>query len=241
MSKKKLALALSTVSLAFIFNLAAYAGTWRYDGPDAWQWTYINDDESLATPGWKLIDNKWYSFDENHYLNIGTITQDGKRYYLSVEPDTLGQLCTNTAFFTGSYDSDGVWNDNEIPADVFEKWYNYTQNYNGSRWTKTDELAWNAEFAKYNITDDLFVEYNDSTKGNSYEVIYLIPEGVDHAAYYDIGNLLTLKLFMRTDGLSDASFRYAPDYTSIIFTYSIPAEASRLAKKEAYDEYMRQN
>ena len=107
MSKKKLALALSTVSLAFIFNLTAYAGTWRYDGPDAWQWTYINDDESLATPGWKLIDNKWYSFDENHYLNIGTITQDGKRYYLSVEPDTLGQLCTNTAFFTGSYDSDG--------------------------------------------------------------------------------------------------------------------------------------
>ena len=78
-------------------------------------------------------------------------------------------------------------------------------------------------------------EYNDSTKGNSYEVIYLIPEGVDHAAYYDIGNLLMLKLFMRTDGLSDASFRYAPDYTSIIFTYSIPAEASRLAKKEAYD------
>ena len=47
--------------------ISSFAGTWEFEGPEKWQWKYMNDDGNYATSGWQQIDGKWYHLDENGY------------------------------------------------------------------------------------------------------------------------------------------------------------------------------
>lgn len=218
---KKVIAILCAGIIAMTMGITSYAGTWEIDGPEDWQRKYVNDDGSVVQPGWNEIDGKWYHFDESSYLDIGMIRLEGKRYYLSIDSENLGECCTNVEYFTGAYGADGAWVEKEPAADVFIRWFNFHNNYGGDSWSEEEEREWNAQFAKYNITDGLFEKYDSSKSGNKYVTKYNIPEEVNRAEYYNIGYLLCLKLFMCTDGAVQVTYTSDINYKTIQVNYRL--------------------
>lgn len=51
--------------------IPSFAGQWQFDGPEQWQWKYMEDDGNCSVNAWKEIDGKWYHFDESGYLDVG--------------------------------------------------------------------------------------------------------------------------------------------------------------------------
>ena len=85
--KKKLLIALTAATLLASFPLTVYAGEWQQDSTGFW---YLNDDGTKPVDTWKLIDNNWYYFKSNGYMNTGWINVSGQWYYC--EP--TGQMRT---------------------------------------------------------------------------------------------------------------------------------------------------
>lgn len=58
---------------------------------------------------WRLIDGKWYYFDQNGYMQIGWIQDNnGKWYYLNSD----GSMAHDTTIDGYTLGSDGAWNQN---------------------------------------------------------------------------------------------------------------------------------
>ena len=95
-TKRWIALAVSA-ALSIGTAMSAFAGQWHFDGPENWQWKYQNDDGSYASSSWQLINEKWYHFDENGYLDCGIYHEgegeEKKAYYLEwQDPSRIGEL-----------------------------------------------------------------------------------------------------------------------------------------------------
>ncbi|MCI9594605.1 MAG: hypothetical protein HFG51_10780 [Lachnospiraceae bacterium] len=216
MKKQKLLTILCAAALTLSASITSFAGTWAFDGPENWQWKYVNDDGTLAAPGWQFIDGKWYHMDSNSYLDIYWRTIDGKNYYFSEEEETLGQMVQNIGYLTGYYGDDGAWTVNEEPSDTWWRWMS------GENWTEADTISWTAQFASYGISPSLFMPYSSGTTGQTFQLLYAVPADKE-AAIYDIGNTLAMQLYMLSDGM--ASYNWviktdAAENTYIVFDYT---------------------
>lgn len=67
-------------------SFTAYAGQWESDSTGYW---YREDDGSYPSDVWKMIDGKWYHFNEQGYMESDTWIGD---YYVGTD----GALWTNT-------------------------------------------------------------------------------------------------------------------------------------------------
>lgn len=150
--KKKLLIALTAATLLASFPLTVYAGEWQQDSTGFW---YLNDDGTKPVDTWKLIDNNWYYFKSNGYMNTGWINVSGQWYYC--EP--TGQMRTTelpTDVFTFQFNADGTCSNfykNTTPS-TQAGWANYGTSslssfanaiaagnivyYNGSYWATPD-------------------------------------------------------------------------------------------------------
>ena len=133
MKKQKLLTILCAAALTLSASITSFAGTWAFDGPENWQWKYVNDDGTLAAPGWQFIDGKWYHMDESSYLDIGMHEIDGKGYYFSKTAETLGQMAQNVGYLTGYFGDDGAWTVNEELSDTWWRWMSGENEYSKTR------------------------------------------------------------------------------------------------------------
>ena len=135
-AKRFLGMAL-TLLILLCMNHTAFAGTWKFDGPEKWKWWYQNDDGSYPHDGWAQINGKWYHFAESGYLNIGWFEQNGKSYILEDDGIAIGQMRENKKYRTYSIDENGevhrynlkTWNgdsSNPISYEVDEYYYEET-------------------------------------------------------------------------------------------------------------------
>lgn len=49
----------------------SFAGQWQFEGPEQWQWKYVEDDGTYQVNAWKEDEGKRYHLDENGYRDIG--------------------------------------------------------------------------------------------------------------------------------------------------------------------------
>ena len=99
-------------------SIPAYAAWDKQD--DKWAW--IENEQKVI--GWKLIDNKWYNFDENGYMNVGWI-QDNNQWYLL---NNDGAMCTSWKELDGYwyyFNESGVMQSGWINID--NKWYLFNE------------------------------------------------------------------------------------------------------------------
>lgn len=87
------------------------------------QWRYQLEDKSFVSSSWRLINNKWYAFDENGYMRHGWFLDKNNQWYWlsgkdSGEMKTGWQLIDNIWYFFGTsgemktgwiQDFDGIW------------------------------------------------------------------------------------------------------------------------------------
>ena len=71
----------------------------------------------------------------------------------------------------------------------------------GENWTEADTISWTAQFAAYGISPSLFMPFSSGTTGQTFQLLYLVPEDKT-AALYDIGNTLAMQLYMLSDGMA---------------------------------------
>lgn len=228
MKKHKLITAVCTMALTFLVSVTSFAGSWVFDGPGYWQWKYVNDDGTLAAPGWQMIDGKWYHLDENNYLDVGSHTIDGKKYFLSEKSETLGQMCQNVDYLTGRYGEDGAWTDYESINDAYARRF-YTMIGNSTLagqkpWTMEDETRWLGYCAAYNIGPELFVPFSFETLGQQYETRFFIPKE-NLEARYDILNVLLMQLYMASNTSTFESCSWKTEYDEarncyVVLTYT---------------------
>ena len=63
-------------------------------------WRYLYQDEYLTS--WALINDKWYFFNTDGYMQTGWITVDGKEYYLDPESGAMYEnTVTPDGYFVG--------------------------------------------------------------------------------------------------------------------------------------------
>lgn len=102
-SIKKLAILMITLCLSVSSSIISFAGEWKQDNVGQW---YVNDDGSFTKDNWQQINNKWYHFDSDGYLEAhGMLPLDGKNYYLLES----GALETNKDYGFASSDENGVF------------------------------------------------------------------------------------------------------------------------------------
>lgn len=103
MKKFKMALILSFI-ISILGANNVFASQWI---ADRFGWLYENDTGICISNCWKKIDNYWYHFDENGYMQIGWFNDNGKWYYLSNNGIMLSDSITPDGYYV---DSNGVWN-----------------------------------------------------------------------------------------------------------------------------------
>ena len=229
MKKHKLVTAVCATVLALSASFTSFAGAWVFDGPEYWQWKYVNDDGTLAAPGWQMIDGKWYHMDANSYLDVGMRRIDGKAYYLSVKPETAGQMYQNVDYLTGRFGDDGAWTEYESVNDALSRRQLTKNGFLGALagrepWTKEDEAKWTGYFAVYNISPELFVPFSAETLGEHQMTFFIPREKMD--ALYDIGNVLVMQLYMASNGATTYSWTWKTDeaeniYIELTYVYAI--------------------
>jgi len=87
------------VSILTIVPINASA-EWKQDNI-GWWYTEGNS----WSMGWRLMDEKWYYFDDNGYMKTGWVRSGNKWYYLY----SSGAMAKNTSINGYVLDSDGVW------------------------------------------------------------------------------------------------------------------------------------
>ncbi|RGY96933.1 hypothetical protein [Clostridium sp. AM58-1XD] len=67
-------------------------------------WWYQNADGSYPANAWLFVDNNWFHFDGNGYMQTGWITDGGNRFYLNPNSDgTKGRMVTGWWIINGKY------------------------------------------------------------------------------------------------------------------------------------------
>ncbi|MEY8336721.1 hypothetical protein AALB16_01645 [Lachnospiraceae bacterium 62-35] len=67
-------------------------------------WWYRNADGTYPANAWLFVDNNWFHFDGNGYMQTGWITDGGMRYYLNPASDgTKGRMVTGWNVINGKY------------------------------------------------------------------------------------------------------------------------------------------
>ena len=138
-------------------KMAAGGWYWEDDGEDYKYWYYANKDGTLVK-GWKLIDGKWYYFNNGEY-SFPIMARDGCRYINKVYYafDGTGAMMANkwyhdhdTDYYTGEiyYYDDWLY----LGADGAAKtgWFKV-----GNTWYYGGEYGW--------IWMDAWLEYNGAT------------------------------------------------------------------------------
>lgn len=132
--------------------MTSYAGQWIFDGPESWKWWYQQDDGRRYANSWKQIEEKWYHFDENGYLDIGWHWVDGNNdgiaecYYF----DNSGCLFINGTAPDGSaVNENGAWIQNGVvqtrttQQNISGNGSYLTGHYEGGIWiNKEDTTSW---------------------------------------------------------------------------------------------------
>lgn len=96
----------TALSLSTLIAMPTFAGTWQQlEGGKSWQWKYVENDGSYSANNWQLINEKWYHFDADGYLDVGLRKIDDN-YYLLMKS---GALETNRDYGFASSDANGVW------------------------------------------------------------------------------------------------------------------------------------
>ena len=67
-----------TMSVSIINPVSAYA-TWDKNDQDNWTWS----ENGMKVVGWKLIEGKWYHFNNDGIMNTGWINDNEKWYHMS--------------------------------------------------------------------------------------------------------------------------------------------------------------
>lgn len=67
-----------TMSVSIINPVSAYA-TWNKNDQDNWTWS----ENGMKVVGWKLIEGKWYHFNNDGIMNTGWINDNEKWYHMS--------------------------------------------------------------------------------------------------------------------------------------------------------------
>lgn len=152
--KKKIAVVAMALSIT-LCTVSAHAAQWEQDSTG---YRYRNDDGSNITSAWANIDNKWYYFKPDGYMNIGWIKVNDKWYYC----ETSGEMRTAdlvTDVMTFKFNTNGSctnFYDNNTPSDQ-AGWANYGTTslstwesailngdivyYNGQYWAKPDYVS----------------------------------------------------------------------------------------------------
>ena len=119
---KKVILAAMVVSVVDKVTITEAHAAWQQNKDNQWSWS---ENEKKAV-GWKLIDNKWYSFDDNGIMRTGWFKDnDNKWYYLmpSGEMKTGWLLDGKWYYFSSSGAMVTGWF-----KDSNEKWYYLSSN-----------------------------------------------------------------------------------------------------------------
>ena len=74
---------------------AQAVGGWIFDGIG---WRYLEHGSAVAG-SWRFVDNEWYHFDQNGYMQVGWINDGGFWYYLNpISDGTRGAMKTGWIF-----------------------------------------------------------------------------------------------------------------------------------------------
>ena len=167
------------------FDDAANAGAkgkWTQDEQGRWQYQKANGD--LAKDSWEKVDDKWYRFDENGYMQTGWVKDQDQWYHLDEKSGAM-----DTSWF---HDKD-------------DKWYYLDETSGAMLSNTTKQLMWNGEKANHSfdetgawtgstpIETTEEIKERDQDKNKKYKVTYKITGDVgnlssDKTTGYGIGN-----------------------------------------------------
>ena len=91
----------SEIAAAFRNGEIQDGGRWEEENG---LWRYRNADGTYQSAGWKKVQNKWYYFDTNGYMQKGWIEDENKWYYL----DDSGAMVSDTDIDGYHLGSDGA-------------------------------------------------------------------------------------------------------------------------------------
>ncbi|BCZ46276.1 hypothetical protein psyc5s11_23430 [Clostridium gelidum] len=86
---------------ALALNPMGASAQWKQDSNGWW-----NTEGNSWSVGWRLIDGKWYYFEQDGYMKTGWIKYDGRLYYLNTD----GSMAHDTTIDGFTVGSDGKWN-----------------------------------------------------------------------------------------------------------------------------------
>lgn len=155
------------MALAAVMTVAsvmpAFAAGWFFDGPESWQWKYVNDDGSVPKSTWLEVDGKKYHMDDNGYLDIGW-------KQIQSEQNDWGYSSWNWYHFdktSGAMDTSGNTDTGYIGADgVFQTYY-----MNNTQATNEDDanVYWVQKAAQYGF--------------NAVQGVATVDDGVNYKVY----------------------------------------------------------
>ena len=126
-------IAASVVAIATIVSTLpiGVSATWKQNSDNTWVYT---EGESIAT-GWRIIDGKWYNFDNSGNMKTGWINDGGTWYYTS--PDG--------GMKTGWINDNGTWYYAESSGAMKTGWVNDNETWyytatNGAMQTSVTEI-----------------------------------------------------------------------------------------------------
>ncbi|SET46422.1 Putative cell wall binding repeat-containing protein [[Clostridium] aminophilum] len=217
MKKTRVLAVLMGAALSMAAALPAYAGEWKFDGPESWKKWYREDDGSWTKNDWKQIDGKWYHFDDNGYLDVGWHYYEAKNEYGSwVEwfyLDDSGVWIENLTTDTGHMTPEGFQEDH--------------CNVGVANNDDEDNVYWAAKIQEYGYANIMPSETITKEDGYTYEVLHF--PYVDNAKD---GSNLTGKTLV--DCLAVAKARVGqvyPEFSQSCYWY--------LTDNEIVYEYMR--
>lgn len=88
--------------MILICSFPAFAGTWNYDSKG---WWFQRQDGSYPSDSWQEIDEKWYFFDADGYMQTGWIQCGDNWYYCKLTGSLATDQWINGTYYVGS---DGV-------------------------------------------------------------------------------------------------------------------------------------
>lgn len=92
MKNRKTIVAVMVITFSIIGNIPVFAG-WQKDQKG---WKYETNG-SFSSDEWKNIDNRWYHFGQDSYMDIAWINYNEKKYYL----DTDGAMLSGEKVISG--------------------------------------------------------------------------------------------------------------------------------------------
>lgn len=246
MKNRKILTTLLTAALTGAVSLTAFAGGWNAGtGADQNRWWYENDDGSYLADGWEWLDGnhegvaECYYFDKDGWIYLSKTTPDGLAVNENGAWVTNGKIETKVVgtapvaavsnvnmsgkYLTGDYNASGTWVNKEEIETTYMRWISAKYQSGGDAMSAEEVAAWDAQFQKYNITDDLYKNTNPNRLTNANGFTYLVA-AENATAVYDIAYSLGMKLFMNTDGMASfnaTSVDNADGTVTITFTYEL--------------------